>query len=144
MCYTKYVIKGNTPEQKKGIDTMTNTNKLTKRDYFTIIREAYPVAAENYDEVIAFIDHELELLAKKNAANRKPTAAQIANEGTKDVILSVLKASGKPMTITDMMKANAELSDLSNQRITTLTTQLVKADVVLRTVEKGKAYFTLA
>ena len=123
---------------------MTNTNKMTKRDYFSILREAYPATADNYDDVIAFIDHELELLAKKNAASKKPTAAQVANEGTKDVIVSVLKASGKPMTITDMMKANAELGELSNQRITTLTTQLVKADVVLRTVEKGKAYFTLA
>ena len=123
---------------------MANTNKMTKRDYFSILREAYPATADNYDDVIAFIDHELELLAKKNAANKKPTAAQVANEGTKDVIVSVLKASGKPMTITDMMKANTELGELSNQRITTLTTQLVKADVVLRTVEKGKAYFTLA
>lgn len=121
---------------------MTNTNKMTKAQKFAMLKEI-PAVQEN-PTLMEFIDHELELLAKKNSSEKKPTAAQIANEGTKDVILSVLKAGGKPMTITDMMKANAELGELSNQRITTLTTQLVKADVVLRTVEKGKAYFTLA
>ena len=69
---------------------MTNTNKMTKRDYFSILREAYPATADNYEDVIAFIDHELELLAKKNAANKKPTAAQGANEGIKANILAHL------------------------------------------------------
>ena len=119
-----------------------NPPKMTKAQKFAMLKEI-PAVQEN-STLMEFIDHELELLAKKNSSDKKPTAAQIANEGTKDVILSVLKAGGKPMTITDMMKANAELGELSNQRITTLTTQLVKADVVLRTVEKGKAYFTLA
>ena len=121
---------------------MANTNKITKAQKFAMLKEI-PAVAENA-LLMEFIDHELELLAKKNASDKKPTAAQVANEGTKDIILAVLTASGKPMTVTDMMKSNAELGELSNQRITTLVTQLVKAEVVLRTVEKGKAYFSIA
>ena len=47
--------------------------KMTKRDYFAILRESYPATADNYDEVVAFIDHELELLSKKNSSEKKPT-----------------------------------------------------------------------
>ena len=120
---------------------MANTNKITKAQKFAMLKEI-PAVAENA-LLMEFIDHELELLAKKNASDKKPTAAQVANESTKATIVEVLTAHRKPMTVTDMMKASAELGELSNQRITTLVTQLVKADTVLRTVEKGKAYFSI-
>lgn len=121
---------------------MTNTTKLTKAQKFTMLKEI-PAVQEN-PTLMEFIDHELELLAKKNSGDKKPTAAQIANDGIKMTILAVLEASGKPMTITDLQKSNAELGDLSNQRVTSLISQLVKSEQVLRVVEKGKAYFAIA
>ena len=121
---------------------MTNTTKLTKAQKFTMLKEI-PAVQEN-PTLMEFIDHELELLAKKNSGDKKPTAAQIANDGIKMTILAVLEASGKPMTITDLQKSNAELGDLSNQRVTSLVSQLVKSEQVLRVVEKGKAYFAIA
>ena len=120
---------------------MTNTTKLTKAQKFTMLKEI-PAVQEN-PTLMEFIDHELELLAKKNSGDKKPTAAQIANDGIKMTILAVLEASGKPMTITDLQKSNAELGDLSNQRVTSLVSQLVKSEQVLRVVEKGKAYFVI-
>ena len=121
---------------------MTNTTKLTKAQKFTMLKEI-PAVQEN-PTLMEFIDHELELLAKKNSGDKKPTAAQVANDGIKMTILAVLEASGKPMTITDLQKSNAELGDLSNQRVTSLVSQLVKSEQVLRVVEKGKAYFAIA
>lgn len=121
---------------------MSNTTKLTKAQKFTMLKEI-PAVQEN-PTLMEFIDHELELLAKKNSGDKKPTAAQIANDGIKMTILAVLEASGKPMTITDLQKSNAELGDLSNQRVTSLISQLVKSEQVLRVVEKGKAYFAIA
>ena len=120
---------------------MANTKKMTKRDYFTAILSKYPLTAEEK----AFVEHELELLAKKNSAEKKPTAAQVANEGIKSTILDVLTANpNRLMTITEMMKEDEELGELTNQKISALLTQLVKAGEIVRTEVKGKAYFALA
>ena len=114
---------------------MTN-KKMTKRDYFTAIMEKYPLTAEEK----AFVEHELELLAKKNSSEKKPTAQQVANEGLKSVILNVLTENGGLMTITDIQKSCAELADLSNQRISAIVRQMVGISVE-RVEDKRKAYF---
>ena len=115
---------------------MTN-KKMTKRDYFTAIMEKYPLTAEEK----AFVEHELELLAKKNASEKKPTAQQVANEGLKSVILNVLTDNGGLMTVTDVQKSCEELSALSNQRVSALLRQLKDDGKVERVEDKRKAYF---
>ena len=79
---------------------------------------------------------------KKNSAEKKPTATQIANEGIKGVILETL--GEKSMTITEMQKANSELAELSNQKISALIGQMVKSGSVVREEIKRKAYFKRA
>ena len=115
--------------------------KMTKRDYFSILRDSYPATAENYDEVIAFIDHELELLTKKNSAERKPTAAQKENEGIKAIILAALTTT--PTSISDLQKKDAALAEISNQKISALLRQLIIDNKVVRTEDKKKALFAL-
>ena len=116
---------------------MTN-KKVTKREKFEMLMAIAEVKANPM--LTEFIEHELELLAKKNASEKKPTAQQVANEGLKDVILDVLKENGGLMTITDIQKSAEELADLSNQRISALVRQMV--DVTVERVEdKRKAYF---
>ena len=78
---------------------------------------------------------------KKNSAEKKPTATQVANEGIKGIILEVL--ADKSMTITEMQKASADLDELSNQKISALLSQMIKSGVVVRTEDKRKAYFSL-
>lgn len=114
---------------------MTN-KKMTKRDYFTAILNKYDLTADEK----SFIEHELELLAKKNSSEKKPTAQQVANEGLKSVILNVLTENGGLMTITDIQKSSAELADLSNQRISAIVRQMVGISVE-RVEDKRKAYF---
>lgn len=110
--------------------------KMTKRDYFNQIKANYNLT----NEEIAFIDRELELLAKKNSAEKKPTAVQVANEGIKVAILEGMEV-GKGYTITDLMKCIPECADLSNQRVSSLVRQLVNELTVKRVEEKRKAYF---
>ena len=117
---------------------MTN-KKMTKRDYFNTLLGIAEVKAN--PELVKFIDHELELLAKKNSAEKKPTAVQIANEGIKSVILETLTKNGGLMTITEMQKANAELGELSNQKISALIKQLVTDEKVEKIEEKRKSFF---
>ena len=121
---------------------MANTKKMTKRDYFNTLLGIAEVKAN--DELVKFIEHELELLAKKNSSEKKPTAVQVANEGIKAVIVETLAKNGKMMTISEMQKANAELGELSNQRISALVRQLMNDEKVVRVEEKRKAYFKIA
>lgn len=80
-------------------------------------------------------------IAKKNSAERKPTATQTANEGYKVAILDAME-SGKGYTITDLMKSVDAIADLSNQRVSAIVRQMVESGSVTREEIKRKAYFT--
>ena len=122
----------------KGIDTMTK--KMTKKDYFEILKGAYPKDANNYNEVIEFINHEIELLERKSSQGKKPTANQMENEGFLEIIQNILQENNKAMTISDIQNANEELPT-SNQRMSALMKKLVESGVVEKTYEKRKPYF---
>lgn len=111
--------------------------KMTKREMFEQIKNSYNLTPAE----VAFIDHELELLAKKNSAEKKPTAQQVANEGLKSTIIKVLTDNGGLMTVTDVQKSCEELSALSNQRVSALLRQLKDDGKVERVEDKRKAYF---
>ena len=113
-----------------------SNKKMTKREMFEQIKAKLTDEAE-----VAFIDHELELLAKKNSTERKPTAKQEENAVLKTVILGVLNGNGEPMTVTDVQKSCAELSELTNQRISALLRQMIVDGQVERSEVKGKAKF---
>ena len=111
--------------------------KMTKREMFEQIKRNYNLTQAEVD----FINHELELLAKKNSADKKPTKVQVENEGIKTEILEGMEV-GKAYTITDLIKEVPAVAELSNQRVSALVRQLVADGSVVRTEEKRKAYFT--
>lgn len=120
---------------------MTNEKKLTKREKFEMLAKIAEVA-EN--PILAeFIEHELELLAKKNASGSgKMTPTQIVNEGYKEDILNCMSLQpNRLFTISEMQKSFACCAELSNQRVTALVNQLIKSGSVKRVEEKRKAYF---
>ena len=124
---------------------MTNTSnrKPTKRDHFNALL-AIPAVAENAD-LVEFINHELELLDKKNTAERKPTAKQVENAGFKSNILTWME----PDTLysaADIVKSVPSIVDagLSANRVTAMLTQLVKDGSLVRTEDKRKSYYSLA
>ena len=113
-------------------------NKITKKEMFTMIK----AQVKDNAEMVAFIDHEIELLDKK-ASNKKATKTQEANVGIKSTILAVLEG-GKSMTVTEMQGASAELGELSNQKVSALVRQLVEAGKVAKTIDKKVSRFSLA
>ena len=110
----------------------------TKREYFAELRNI----VSNNTELVAFIDHEVELLDKKNKAPKLPTAKQVENESLKDIILAHI--GDKSMTVSEIQKDILGDKELSNQRVSALVRQLKDAGKVERIEEKRKAYFSLA
>ena len=113
--------------------------KMTKREKFEMLMaisevKSNPVLSE-------FIAHELELLAKKNTSEKKPTAVQVANEGLKQTIMDVLNENGGLMTVTDIQKSCEELAVLSNQKVSALIRQLKDDGKVEKVEDKRKSYF---
>lgn len=117
---------------------MTN-KKLTKKDHFNVLLTLAEV--QDNQTLVDFINHELELLTKKNSTERKPTAAQKENEGIKEIILAAL--TNEPTSITDLQKKNASLAEISNQKISALLRQLIIDNKAVRTEDKKKALFSL-
>ena len=113
------------------------TNKMT----YVKALEIAMKAVEDNKEVTEKLDALKEPISKKNAAERKPTATQKANEEYKKAILSFMEV-GKKYTISELMKEVVELADLSNQRVSALVRQLKDSGLVERTEEKRKAYFS--
>ena len=116
---------------------MANTKKMTKRDYFNAILSKYDLTADEK----AFVEHELELLEKKNSSEKKPTATQVANDGIKTAILNGME-EGKMYTITDLIKSIPEIADLTNQKVSALVRQLIP-EYIEKTEDKRKSYFRL-
>lgn len=120
---------------------MATTKKITKRERFEALLKIEAVKADS--GMVEFIKHELDLLAKKNSAEKKPTAQQVANDGIKDAILDGM-ADNRLYTITEIQKEIAECAELSNQRVSALVRQLIADGQVVRTEDKRKAYFSKA
>ncbi len=122
----------------------TSTNrKPTKRDRFNALLNID--AVKNDADLVAFIEHEIELLDKKNTAERKPTPKQVENAGFKSEILAYMK-QGTLYTSADLTKSVPALVEagISANRVTAMLTQLVNDGAVVKTVDKRKSYYSLA
>jgi hypothetical protein len=110
---------------------------MTKMQKFEMLSKIAEVKANPV--LVEFIEHEMELLVKKNSAEKKPTAQQVANEGIKEAILNGME-DGKMYSITDIIKAVPECAELTNQRVSAIVRQMIP-DSIERIEEKRKAYF---
>lgn len=116
--------------------------RITKKEYFAmvagVVEQANPT---NKEELLTFINHEVELLEKKSAKSAKSgqTKTQKENVGIMETISEVLADMGKPVTITELMK-DERLSAYSNQKLSALVRQMPN---VVKTTEKKKSYFSL-
>jgi hypothetical protein len=70
-------------------NTTTTTTKLTKAMKYDMLLAIEEVKSNPI--LVEFITHEKELIAKKNASDRKPTKNQIANSALGEKILSVME-----------------------------------------------------
>ena len=112
---------------------------MTKREMFAEIRNAVIDNAE----MVAFIDHEIELLDNKRSSSKKPTKTQIENEGFKATLMEYFTRVDAPKTIKEIQAEVQEMADLTNQRITHLLSNLVKTGVVTKEYVKKVPYFSI-
>ena len=123
--------------------TTSSSAKLTKAQKFAMIADIPEV--KNNPMLAEFIAHEVELLSKKNSADKKPTAQQEANATIKADILAVMEANPNQLfTVSELLKKVPNLPDtMTNQRMSALVRQMVDAGSVKRTEDKRKAFFSL-
>ena len=120
---------------------MANVKKITKRESFTEIKEI--LAELGKERLVKVMEHELELLAKKNASTSgKMTPTQMANEEIKNGIVECLENEpDRLFTITEMIKEFDCCKPYVNQKISNLANQLVKENKVAKVEEKRKSFF---
>lgn len=123
-------------------NTTSSSVRMTKAQKFQMLADLPAVKADPM--LSEFIAHEMELLAKKNTADKKPTAQQEANAVIKQNVLTVL-ADGKKRTVSELLKMVPDLPDtMTNQRMSALVRQMVDAGQVVRSEDKRKAFFAIA
>ncbi|MEG2697229.1 MAG: hypothetical protein RR952_06640 [Cetobacterium sp.] len=119
--------------------------KLTKMNKFEMVMEILGnVEVENKDLLVEFVQHEMDLLARKNSTtgDRKPSKVQVENE---KLIAKIeeLQADGIARTIAEIQELSGELAELKNQKMSALLKKLVDSEIMTRFVEKKKTYFQL-
>ena len=128
---------------------MADKKKMTVVENYTNIQKILNgETVENYTPAmgVAFLATRIEQTQKKNMGKdgeKKLTKTQQENEVTKETIMAVLATATEPVTITDLGKMSVEMEALSHHKLSALVSQLVKAERVVRTEEKGRAYFAL-
>ena len=111
--------------------------KMTKIEMFSQILTHLTDADE-----IAFIQHEIELTAKKNASrSNKPTKVQVANASLADEIYNAM-VDGQSYRIADIKALVPELADANPQKVSAIVSKMRKEIRVSRELVKGVAYFT--
>ena len=120
-------------------NTTSSSVRMTKAQKFQILADLPAVKADPM--LSEFIAHEMELLAKKNTADKKPTAQQEANAVIKQNVLTAL-ADGEKRTVSDLLKMVPDLPDtMTNQRMSALVRQMVDAGEVIRTEDIARGVF---
>ena len=117
---------------------MEKIKKVTKRDNFNALLKIEEVASN--EQLVEFINHELELLDKKSASHSTAkTANQKANEEIKKTLIEALAKLGKS-TISELQAGSEEMAEYWNQKLRALPKQLVDSKQVVRTMDNKKAY----
>ena len=120
--------------------------KITKKEMFAqvIAMAQGKEISVSADEIVAFAEHEIELLNKKaGTKSKKETANDAENARLMEVIVETLTGSEKAMTVSELMTASAELGELSNQKVSALMKKLVDGGRVQKSTDKRKSVFSI-
>ena len=110
---------------------------MTKKEMFAEIKNA---VADNA-EMVAFLEHEIELLNKKRPSVNSKAKAEA--EARANAVYTALAKCENPVTVTELIAvADNEVATYTNQRVSALLRKL--GDKVVKETVKGKAYFSVA
>lgn len=130
--------------------TDSKTPRITKAQRFADIKALLTGdTAPNgttVDEALSVIDHELELLSRKNTSvDKRKAEADAQNAAFKASIVDFLAGvDGDGMTCTDIGKAIPALADFNTSKMSSLCNSLVKDGALVKATVKGKTLFRLA
>lgn len=99
---------------------------------------ADPAMAEVVAKLSALRDQQV----KRNSAERKPTAKQLANLSLADEVREVLRNAPEALTVTEIMGRSDTLSGLSNQKVSAVIRGM--GAEVTKVTEKRVSKFRLA
>ena len=124
----------------------TNTNKaprITKRDRYNDLLTLIPT---DRSDLIDFIKHELELLDKKNNAEKKPTKAQQEATALADLVVEIMQGATEALTVSDIQALDERISPAtySNQKIAAVMRRLATEGRVVKVEAGRKSLFKLA
>lgn len=126
--------------------------KITKKEMFNAlvvlvnsVEKADPNAVFNEEISLSmmrdFVEHEIELLENKSNS-RKNSAKNSENERVKENILRVMAEIGKPVRLYELINKEPALG--SQNKVNAMLTQLKNDGVIIRTIDKKAAYFSIA
>ena len=116
--------------------------KTTKREYYELIKSKL---ADN-DEIVAFCDHEIELLDNRKKTvdgEKKLTPKQKENLALVEKILDNMEVD-TIYSISDMQRKIEVCKELTNQKISSLVRQAMSDGTIERVEVKGRAFLKLA
>ena len=130
-------------------------NKMTKRDYFSVLRSVVENSKADYQcakgsvpnaEMLKFLDHELELLEKKNKTSggeKRLTSRQTENEALKGEVLNYMELGQRYTPDQLLAGVPNQPTDMSKNRLVAVMHQLKGEGAIEVVKEKGKTYYTL-
>lgn len=118
---------------------------MTKKEMFEMtINILAETDASEKDELIAGLQHEIELLNHKRSTSKGMTKTQKENEVIMAQILDALGTFETPVTVTELIAGGAGLAGFTNQKVSALLRKLVEGGKVTKVIEGKKAKFALA
>ena len=128
--------------------------KLTKKDMFTMLLDVINTAdlpvtmadgetpAPTREDFTAFIEKQIDQLAKKSSGSRKPSKSQVENENLRSQILEVLTTEDRPMAIREIREKIPGMENASSQRMVMLIRPMMLDGKVERTYIKKVAHYS--
>ena len=110
-------------------------NKITKRDYFGMIRTMIEGSGvENEDEILGFIDKEVAVLdARAEKAKERAAKKREESDELRQAIFEVLTDEGQ--TVADIVD-KLDREDITRQKVVARLTQLIKDGKVQKDTAK--------
>ena len=116
---------------------------MTKREKFEmIIATLNGMEVENKAEMVACLEHEIELLNKKSGKSGE-TKTQKENKVLKAEMVEALKEIGRAVTVSEFQTLTRFAPPtFSNQKVSAMLNQLYKDNIIVKTTGKNKkSYF---
>ena len=111
--------------------------KMTKKDMFAELKRLAETAER--DDLVEFINHELELLAKKSSKRVKPENEEMYKE-----VITALATFDRPVTVSEILASGMlDIAKYSNQRIAALLKKGIENDEVVKVIDKKKSLFSI-